>query len=114
MKFTKANLQTKITYIDGEVVQIADKKGNPIDLTLRVAMKDALTVPTRADQESDETDKVERFLLATRIWNADSIELEAEDVALIKKRAIKYFSHAEVVGSIIGLIDPAALKPKKL
>lgn len=79
------------------------------DLTVGSACATALLAafPDEADIRGEE--KVRRFLLAQRIVTSESVDLTAEDIALIKHLVGKGYG-ALVVGRVWAALDPVSIR----
>ena len=102
----KVNLKKIMLSLEGEPIKIGDR-----DLTLGDVIK--LALQGRAETDRDGWDqKLRRIDLAEKVHNAaDTVELTAEQIILIKQWVGTMFS-ARVCGQVRDEIDPADKKIK--
>jgi hypothetical protein len=95
----KLILSSPLKALNGEPLK--DKDGNAIIL------KNTLAEGLLADfvgEEQDKSEKTKRYLLATRIYNSEEIEITSEEAVLIKERINKACG-ALVYGQIDALLN---------
>ena len=67
--------------IDGQTMKDNDGKGNAIDATVKLAIVNAVLSPV--DKEIG-VDKVKKYELAKKVFNADEVDLNEDEIKLIK------------------------------
>ena len=80
------------------------------DATLGQACSNALWNPLRGDEAKPSAYKVKCASLALRIAGADSVDLSAEDIVLIKERIDLAYAHPGIVLRVHEMLDPPAEK----
>lgn len=95
--------------LDGEAIKDADNK----PVTLRPICINALMATMEADKGMTGEDKVKIWVLAGKIQKEDKPALEAEDVALLKKRIGAAYGPAIVGPAFLLLNGTAGTGPKK-
>ena len=88
-----------------------DGKPKIVNLTLSRVAVNAVLGSLPEDREISGEQKLKRFLLAQKILNAE-VELELEDVKLIKDRVGKVFGPL-IVGRAFLLLDPSCAGEKE-
>lgn len=78
----KVNVDVVLKNLNGESLKDSDGKGNVIDATLKLAIVNALLAPSQK-QESG-IDKIKKFDLAKRVFNGSEVDLNEQDLILIK------------------------------
>jgi hypothetical protein len=92
---------TVITNLAGESMKDMDADGNASDATLKSTIVNALLSPV---QKETGTDKVQKYELAKKVYEADEIELTAEEITLIKARVGDAFVPI-VVGRVFEMLE---------
>jgi len=105
------NIKAIVSSYDGKPVKIQGMPGGDTGTTL----KDFLIAAVNANKEGEKLSSAEsyqRYQLGLDIYNAKSqVDLESEDVALIKEGIHIMFGHVPMVyGKLIDMIEP----PKKV
>ena len=96
----KINFNVGLTNLKGETLKDKGK-----DLTLKDVSTNAL-LGNYQDEKIDGEEKLKRFLLATRIYESkDEIELENDDVKLVKDMIAKGYSTV-VTARAWQILDP--------
>jgi hypothetical protein len=95
------NTNTVITNLVGEPMKDMDANGEATDATLKSTIVNALLSPVQKEQG---TEKVKKYELAKRIYEADEIELTAEEITLIKSRVGDTFVPI-VVGRVFEMLE---------
>jgi hypothetical protein len=116
MEFTKHFLQTVVTYVDGEEVEIGTKvneDGSTIKskLTMRIAIRKGLTERRDGDQSSPD-ERLEYAILADKVWNSEFTPT-SEEITIIKKRCKEYWL-PEIALFIVRAIDPSSVGDKTI
>lgn len=86
--------------MDGQAMKDNDGKGNAIDATVKLAIVNAVLSPV--EKESG-VDKVKKYELAKKVFNADEVDLNEDEIKLIKDSVGKGFAPI-VVGQIFELL----------
>lgn len=94
----KVNVPLKT--LDGQVMKDNDGQGNAIDATVKLAMINAILSPV---QKENGVDKVVKYELAKRIFESDEVDLDEDEIKLIKDRVGESFPPI-VVGQIYELL----------
>ncbi len=101
---------------DYENVNFVDSQKTPgeqpfhkrkVSLTIRKCCVDSLLATTEEDKKLTGEEKIKRFKLAESIQDTDSVELNSEEVTLLKQRITLIFG-VVVVGKAYELLDPKA------
>ncbi len=99
---------------DYENVNFVDSQKTPgeqpfhkrkVSLTIRKCCVDSLLATTEKDKSLSGEEKIKRFKLAESIQDTDSVELDSEEVTLLKQRIALMFG-VIVVGKAYELLDP--------
>lgn len=96
----KVKVNQVLKTIDGQTMKDNDGKGNAIDATVKLAIVNAVLSPV--DKETG-VDKVKKYELAKKVFNADEVDLNEEDIKLIKTCVGDNFAPI-VVGQIFELL----------
>ena len=106
INFTEMLKTLKNEPVEKLVVKSGDdnKKPIPIALSLGEACADALLGMSDTDRTESGTEKFVRWQLASKVINAEEIELTAEDVTLIKDRVGKWYGPM-TVGPVYNLLE---------
>ena len=96
----KLNVTQALRGIDGNELKDSEEL-----VLLRAVCVNALMAQLEEDQSQTGEQKVKAHSLATRLFNEDEPELQAEDVSLLKDRIGKCFGPA-VVGPAFAMLDP--------
>ena len=102
----KVNFDTKLLALDG-VTHIKDEKGE--ETTLKSVSINALMLPMQDEKDLSGEEKLKRFSLALMLQPGGTVELNVEQLALIKKLIGKIYTQL-VVGRAWPLLDPPATK----
>lgn len=114
----QVNFEQTINDFDGEpipymrpgpqpntVMPVLDKDGKPQPLTLRLVSINSLM---QLERDIDGAEKCKRDQLAGNIYQSKGVvELEVEDVALLKKLIDKNYQHPRVVSAAWQMLDPS-------
>jgi len=96
----KINFNVPLKNLKGEILKDKGK-----DVTLKDVSTNAL-LGNYQDEKIDGEEKLKRFLLATRIYESkDEIELENDDVKLVKDMIAKGYSTV-VTARVWQILDP--------
>ncbi len=99
---------------DYENVKFVDSQKTPeeqpfhrckVSMTIRKCCVDSLLATTDKDKNIGGAEKIKRFKLAQSIQDNDSVELDSEQVTLLKQRIALMFG-VIVVGKAYELLDP--------
>ena len=105
----RINVNSPITGFDGEPIVNKEEGGKSEVLTLKSICITALSSTTNAESQKNiaEDEKLRRFDLAMRIYKSDGeMNLDAEEITLLKKRISEIFIMPVVVGRAHELLDP--------
>jgi len=94
------NVNQVLKTLDGQTMKDNDGKGNAIDATVKMAIVNAVLSPV--DKESG-IDKVKKYELAKKVFNTDEVDLNEDEIALIKERVGAGFAPI-IVGQIFELL----------
>ena len=94
----KVNVPLKT--MDGQVMKDNDGEGKAIDATVKLAMVNAILSPV---QKESGIDKVKKYELAKKIYASDEVDLNEDEIKLIKDRVGETFPPI-VVGQIYELL----------
>jgi len=94
----KVNVPLKA--FDGQVMKDNDGQGNAIDATVKMAIVNAVLSPV--ERESG-VEKVKKYELAKKIYASDEVDLNEDDIKLIKDRVGEIFAPI-IVGQIYELL----------
>ena len=86
--------------LDGQTMKDNDGKGNAVDATVKTAIVNAILSPV--EKESG-IDKVTKYELAKKIYASDEVDLNEDEIKLIKDRVGEGFAPI-VVGQIFELL----------
>lgn len=90
----KVNVPLKT--MDGQVMKDVDAEGKAIDATLKMAIVNAVLSPV---QKESGIDKVKKYELAKRVYASDEVDLNEDEIKLIKDRVGETFAPI-IVGQI--------------
>ena len=97
------NIAETLKTFDGQAMKDNDGQGNVIDVTLKLALVNALLAPV---QNETGVEKVRKYELARKIYKAEGdVEMTAEDISLCKKRVDAVFPSPIVVGQVNELLE---------
>ena len=94
----KVNVPLKT--MGGQEMKENDGQGNAIDVTVKTAIVNAVLSPV---QKELGTDKVKKYELAKRVFESDEVDLNEDDIKIIKERVGEIFAPI-VVGQIYELL----------
>jgi hypothetical protein len=101
----KIRLDEKMKMFNGEVLMDRDSQGTLSHLTMKMVLMEGLLRSHPSDDRLNGVEKMKRFDLAKRIYDAkDSIDLSAEDIVLAKE-AIGVKLPVLVVGLAYKILD---------
>ncbi|KKN10847.1 hypothetical protein LCGC14_1032520 [marine sediment metagenome] len=86
--------------MDGTSMKDRNEQGEEIDATFRLAMVNAVLSPV---QKELGVDKVKKYELAKKIYTSDEVDLNEDDIKLIKDRVGENFAPI-IVGQIYELL----------
>jgi hypothetical protein len=93
------NVNQVLKHITGETMQdVVD--GKAIDATVKMAIVNGLLSPV---QKESGVDKVKKYELAKRVYASDEVDLNEDEIKLIKERVGEVFNPV-VVGQIYELL----------
>jgi len=85
--------------LDGQVMK-DNVDGNAVDATVKMAIVNGLLSPV---QKESGVDKVKKYELAKKVFNADEVDLDETEIALIKDRVGETFAPI-IVGQIYEIL----------
>ena len=94
----KVNIPLKT--LDGQVMKDNDGQGNAVDATVKGAIVNAILLPV---EKETGVEKVRKYELAKRIYNNDEVDLNEDEIKLIKDCVGKGFAPI-VVGQVFELL----------
>ena len=94
------NVNQSLKTIDGQAMKDNDGQGNAIDATIKMAIVNAILSPVKNESG---VDKVKKYELAKKIYNSDEVDLNEDEIKLIKERVGESFAPI-VVGQIFELL----------
>jgi len=94
------NVNQSLKTIDGQAMKDNDGQGNAIDATIKMAIVNAILSPVK---DESGVDKVKKYELAKKIYNSDEVDLNEDEIKLIKERVGESFAPI-VVGQIFELL----------
>ena len=95
----KVNTNQTLKTFDGKVMKdVVD--GNAIDATIKQAIVNAVLSPV---EKETGVEKVKKFNLAQRIYKEDNVDLNEDEIKLIKERVGECFAPI-VVGQVFELL----------
>jgi len=93
------NVNQMLKTIDGETMKdVVD--GKAIDATVKMAIVNAILSPVK---DESGVDKVKKYELAKKIYASDEVDLDEDEIKLIKERVGEGFAPI-VVGQIFELL----------
>jgi len=96
-----------LTQLDGK--PFTDESGKAIELTLGSASENALLKVYQDEPNLAGEEKVKRYLLAVKIHDKTNVDLNSDEISILKKLIGKSYS-AAVVGEAWTALDPASVK----
>ena len=100
-------LQDKIIKRDGNGVVVKGEDGKPetelVDVMINRFAANAVLHPVKGEEPAD---KAGKYLLATKLYPADEIDLTAEEIALIKACVSADHVPTIVTGQVWEVLDP--------
>jgi len=94
------NVNQVLKTMDGQTMKDNDGQGNAIDATVKLAIVNA--VLSSVERESG-IEKVKKYELAKKIYASDEVDLNEDEIKLIKDRVGDAFSPI-IVGQIFELL----------
>ena len=94
------NVNQVLKTLDGQTMKDNDGQGNAIDATVKMAIVNAVLSPV---QKESGIDKVKKYELAKKVFNADEVDLDEKEIALIKDRVGETFAPV-IVGQVYELL----------
>jgi len=86
--------------LNGMVMKDDDGQGNVVDATVKLAIVNAILSPV---QNEKGVDKVKKYELAKRIYISDEVDLNEDEIKIIKERVGEIFAPV-IVGQIYELL----------
>lgn len=107
----KINFNTPLKDLEGEVLKRETTEGNKIiktknDFRLRDVCVNALlaNIDNESENKIDGTEKMKRYLLATKIQKANKLDLKAEEITKLKELIGKVYGTL-IVGEAFTLLE---------
>ena len=94
------NVNQVLKTMDGQTMKDNDGQGNAVDATVKMAIVNAILSPVK---DESGIDKVKKYELAKKIFNADEVDLNEDEIKLIKERVGESFPPL-IVGQIFELL----------
>lgn len=94
----KVNVPLKT--FDGQVMKDSDGQGGAVDATVKSAIVNAVLAPV---QKESGVEKVKKYELAKRIFEADEVDLNEDEIKTIKDAVGEQFAPI-VVGQVFELL----------
>jgi len=94
----KVNVPLKT--LDGQVMKDTNEKGEAIDATLRMAIVNAVLSPV---QNEKGVEKVTKYELAKKVYASDEVDLNEDEIKLIKDRVGETFAPI-IVGQVYDVL----------
>jgi hypothetical protein len=86
--------------IDGQVMKDNDGQGNAVDATLKMAIVNAVLSPV---QKESGIDKVKKYELAKKVYASDEVDLDEDEIKLIKDRVGENYAPI-IVGQVYEIL----------
>jgi len=99
----KLDVTQKLYAVDGKTPMVDNVDGKAVDATLRMALVNALLNPTKK-QESG-MDKAKAYDLAMKIYKETEIEVNEDDIKLLKDKVGEAFPSPLIVGQVFKLLS---------
>lgn len=87
----------------GNIMKDNDGQGNVIDATLKLAIVNALLTNSQQGRSENGVDKVKKYELAKKVYQNDEVDLNEDEIKLIKEKVGESFGPL-VVGQIYELL----------
>ena len=94
------NVNQVLKTLDGQTMKDNDGQGNAIDATVKMAIVNAVLSPV---QKESGVEKVKKYELAKKVFNADEVDLDEKEIALIKERIGELYAPV-IVGQVYELL----------
>lgn len=99
----KVDVTQALETIDGQQMKDNDGQGNVIDATLKLAIVNALLAPLPQGKQETGIDKIKKYELAKMVHRNDEVDLNEDDIKLIKDRVGELFP-ALIVGQVYEML----------
>lgn len=96
------NVDVVLKNLQGESLKDTNAQGEVIEATVKLALINAILAPTKA-QESG-MDKVKKYELAKRIYASSEVDLDIEEIKLIKD-CVSAIYPALITGQIFEMLQ---------
>jgi len=94
----KFDVNTVLKNLNGEVLKDSDGKGNVIEATVKLAIVNALLAPTQKQESGVE--KMKKWELAKKVYGGGQVDLNEQEITLIKDCVATVYPSAQIVGLI--------------
>jgi hypothetical protein len=96
----KVDVTEKLVSMEGCVIKDTDGNGNAIDATVKLAIVNALLSPVQSEKG---VDKIKKYELAKKVYASDEVDLDENEIKLIKERVGDLYTPL-IVGRIFELL----------
>ncbi len=96
----KVDMSKVLTTMDGKALMESDDKGEAIEVTAQAVVVNALLTPV---QNEKGVDKLRKFELAKKVHGDNGVDLDEDDIKLIKDRVGEVYAPL-IVGQIYDLL----------
>jgi len=94
------NVNQVLKTMDGQTMKdMVD--GEAVDATVKMAIVNGLLSPV---QKESGIEKVKKYELAKKVFNADEVDLNEDEIKLIKERVSEAFPSPLIVGQVFDLL----------
>lgn len=99
----KVDVTQKLYQVDGKTPMQDVVNGEAVDATLRMALVNALLNPSK--KQEDGMTKVKNYDLAMRVYKETEIEINEDDIKLLKEKVGEAFPSPLIVGQVYKLLS---------
>ena len=94
------NTNIELKNLQGDILKDIDGQGNAINATVKVALVNAILSPVQGEKG---VDKVKKYELAKKVYEADEVDLNEDEIKIIKERVGELYAPI-IVGQIFELL----------
>lgn len=94
------NVNQVLKTIDGQIMKDSDGQGNVVDATIKMIVVNAILSPV---EKEPGVEKVKKYELAKKVYASDEVDLNEDEIKLIKDRVGEVFAPV-IVGQIYELL----------
>jgi len=113
----KINFDQKILTLEGKSIPIllGDGRKSGKDMTLLSATQEVFTQGTKDDRDMLPDEKLKRFELILRITHEVELDLDSDEISLIKKLIGNFYVSPVIVGQTLKMLEgkPTGIVPTK-